>query len=173
MPSAILISHYLPDSKAPSLVNYLGRYVYILPTFIDRILKPGYIQSGYVTAREARLDTTALRTPYDSDALIFRPTQHITTIDYYQLPSRRNAFDLIQTVLRNSPETGSTLWRQARKSTGKRVRKILRKGLIKLRKRAWRVIIGKYYKRHVLSNPLLPGNYLYILANYNAVLFRP
>ena len=32
-------------------------------------------------------------------------------------------------------------------------------------------MIGKYYKRHVLSNPLLPGNYLYILANCNAVLF--
>jgi hypothetical protein len=28
MPSAILISHYLLDSKAPSLVNHLGRHVY-------------------------------------------------------------------------------------------------------------------------------------------------
>jgi hypothetical protein len=60
MPSAILISHYLPDSKAPSLVNHLGRHVYTFPTFIDRISKPGYIRSGYVTTRDPRLDATAL-----------------------------------------------------------------------------------------------------------------
>jgi len=60
MPSAILISYYLPNSKAPSLVNYLSYYIYTFLTFIDRILKPSYIRSGYMTARDPRLDTTAL-----------------------------------------------------------------------------------------------------------------
>jgi hypothetical protein len=60
MPSAILISHYLLDSKAPSLVNHPGRHVYTFPTFIDRTSKPDSIRSGYVTARGPRLDTTAL-----------------------------------------------------------------------------------------------------------------
>ncbi len=60
MPSAILISHYLPNSKVPSLVNYIGRHIYTFPTFINRISKLGCIRSGYVTTCDPYLDTIAL-----------------------------------------------------------------------------------------------------------------
>jgi hypothetical protein len=126
---------YLPDSKAPRESSRPSclYFSYLHRSNIKARLYSVRLRDG---PRPPPRHNGSLRTPYDSDALIFRPTQHITTADYYQSPSRRNAFDSIQTVLRSSPETGYAMApsaqvnrRTSKKDLAKRLNEIAKKPL--------------------------------------------